>query len=555
METSLIPRPRQRWTLALVCAAVFMLLLDVTVVAVALASIGESLHSDLAGLQWVVDAYVLPLASVVLTAATVADKIGRRRVFAAGMAVFTLGSLGCALTQTTMQLDMLRAVQGFGGAMLFGVALPLIAGAFPAGAARAHAMGVFGATVVAATAIGPVLGGLLVTTGGWRWVFLINVPVGVACLVLGRHRLFDSRTAAPKPIDWAGTVLLVAFLVSALLGLIRGGDDGWGSARVVGLFGAAVVLLVAFLVREAAATHPMLRLRLFRRPAFTGIMIASFTVEAALVAATNYLGIYCMNGLGYRPLTGGLMFLPLTAVGFVCAPLAARLVGRVPDRWLIGGSLALIAIGMAMMTGLTGGSHWTHLIPGFVVAGAGLGVSSSTISNAALATVGPEEAAVAAGSSNTFRKFGNSVGVAVLGVVFAHAITGRAADRLTALPGMSGHVAALEKALGSGAGITVADSVPAPLRVPVQAIARDSIAAGVNTMLTVGAVAAGIAAVLVVLLLRSKSTHVAGEVREPAERGLPADPMPVALTQRAAAAGSNMYRGVRPAVDRAKWCG
>ena len=511
MAEVVIGRVQQRWTLALVCTAVFMLLLDVTVVAVALASIGASLHADLAGLQWVVDAYVLPLPSVLLTAATVADKIGRRRVFAAGMVVFTLGSLGCALAQSAMQLDLLRAFQGLGGAMLFGVALPLLAGAFPAGKARARAIGAFGATVAGATAVGPVLGGVLVTSGGWRWVFLVNVPIGVACFALCLRRLVDSRVEQPNPIDWAGTTLLIALLVCALLGLIRGADDGWGSTRIVGLFVAAGVLLAAFLAREATAAYPMFRLRLFRQPAFTGVMVASFAVEAVLVSATNYLGIYCQNGLGYQPLTGGLMFLPLTAVGFVCAPLAARLIGRVPDRWLIGGSLALVAIGMAMMSGLTGGSHWTHLIPGFVVAGVGLGASSSTISHAALATVGPEQAGVASGTSNTFRKLGNSVGVAVLGVIFAHAITGRAADRLAALPGLAGHSQPLSDAMGSGAGITVAAYVPAPLRPEVTAIARDTIAAGVNTMLAVGAVTAAVAALLVVLLVRSRGTHATPE--------------------------------------------
>ncbi|MDN5854820.1 MAG: MFS transporter, partial [Actinomycetia bacterium] len=214
------PRTRRGWTLALVCTAIFMLLLDVTVVAVALGDMQQSLDASLADLQWVVDAYALSLACFLLTSATVGDRIGRRRVFLAGMAVFTIGSLACALAGDALVLDLTRAVQGIGGAMLFGTAIPIIGDAFREPKARAAAIGIFGATLGGATAVGPLIGGLLVDTAGWRWIFLVNVPVGVIALAAGLRVLPESRADNPRRADWPGTILLTVALLTALLGVI-----------------------------------------------------------------------------------------------------------------------------------------------------------------------------------------------------------------------------------------------------------------------------------------------------------------------------------------------
>jgi MFS family permease len=242
--TPSVPARVQRWTLLIVCTAIFMLLLDVTIVSVALADIQRDLDASLADLQWVVDAYTLPLAGLLLTAATLGDRVGRRRVFAAGLALFTAASLACATATSAGMLDGVRAAQGIGGALLFGTALPIIGAAFPRPAERARAIGLFGATLAAATAVGPLVGGVLVDGPGWRWIFLVNVPIGGLALIAAR-RLAETSSPTARRADWVGTALLTGGLLALLLGLIRGNDDGWGSGVVVTLFAAAAALLVA----------------------------------------------------------------------------------------------------------------------------------------------------------------------------------------------------------------------------------------------------------------------------------------------------------------------
>jgi EmrB/QacA subfamily drug resistance transporter len=482
------------WTLGLTCVAVFMLLLDVTVVAVALPAISLDLHASLSSLQWVIDAYTLPLAGLLLTAATMGDRLGRRRIFIAGMALFTLGSLGCALAPTSLALNLTRALQGSGAALLFGTALPLIGAAYPESRRRAGAIGIFGATLAAATAIGPLVGGALVDGPGWRWIFLVNVPIGVASLIAARGRLAESRADQPRPADWPGTVLLVVALLALLLGLIRGNTDGWASGRVIGLLVAGGLLLVGFVVRQLTARTPMVDLRLFAGRSFLGVGIAAFAGSATLVASTTYLALYVQNALGYSPLAAGLRFLPLTVVSFVAAPIAARQAGRIPDRMLLGGALALIAVGMWLASGLSGSTSWTHLLPGFVLAGAGMGISSAALSSAALSAVEPGRAGMATGTVNTLRQLGVAVGVAVLGAIFQRRTTAVAADKLTSRD--------LLDRIGSGAGQLAARGVPAPMRTHVAAVGREASALGLDRVLVIGSVGAAVAAIAAVVLIR-----------------------------------------------------
>ncbi|GIH14521.1 MFS transporter [Rugosimonospora africana] len=495
-------RRHPRWTLAIVCVATFMLLLDVTVVAVALGDIQTDFGSDLSSLQWVVDAYTLPLAGLLLTAATLGDRIGRRRIFLAGMALFTLGSLACALAWSPLILDLTRAAQGVGGALLFGVGLPLVGAAFPEPRARAAAIGVFGATLAGATAVGPLVGGALVDGPGWRWIFLVNVPIGLAALVAGWLRLEESRVAAARAADWPGTALLTAGLLALLLGLIRGNADGWLSAEILGLFAAAAVLLVGFVIREASAREPMLDLRLFRNASFAGVSIGAWAVSATLVAATSYLGLYLVNTLNYSPFQAGLRFLPLTVASFVAAPIVARLVDRVPPRVTVGGGLALSALGLWLAGQLHGDSRWTALLAGFIVAGVGLGMANASMSQAALAAVDHTRAGMATGTVNTMRQIGVAAGVAVLGAVFQHRATADMARQLAAARVPHGQASAIADAVGSGAGLRVADSAPAALRPALAAAARVATVNGLNEILIGGAIAAGIAALIALVVVR-----------------------------------------------------
>lgn len=511
MDATTTGRGTQRWTLLLVCIAVFMLLLDLTVVSVALARIQQEFDADLADLQWVVDAYTLPLACLLLSAATLSDRIGRRRVFLAGMAIFTAGSLACALAWSPLALDVTRAMQGVGGALLFGTALPLIAAAYPDARRRAGAIGIFGATLAAATAVGPLVGGALVEGPGWRWIFLVNVPIGAIALVLGARRLRESRADRPRRLDVTGTALLTGALLCLVLALIRGNADGWSSAFIVGLFVGAGVLLAGFLVREATAAEPMLDLGLFRSLPFTGVAVAAFAISATVIGATTYLALYMLNTLGYGPLAGGLRFLPLTVASFFAAPLVARLGHRLPVWLVIGVGLALGGVGMLLMGRLDAGSEWTALLAGFVLAGAGMGVLSYSISQAAVSAVETGRAGMATGAVNTMRQVGVAAGVAVLGAVFQHQVTQQASDRLADAGVPSGKAQAAADAIGSGAGTQVADGLPAAARAALAHVAKAATASGLDDVLVAGGIACLVSAVLAAVLIGARRRTSAPE--------------------------------------------
>jgi EmrB/QacA subfamily drug resistance transporter len=478
-----------------------MLVLDMTIVAVALADIQREFDADLSELQWVVDAYTLPLAGLLLTAATLGDRGGRRRVYICGLVLFTWGSLGCALSGSALQLDGARALQGVGGALVLGVGLPIIGAAFPDTKKRAAAVGAYGATLSAATAVGPLLGGLLVDGPGWRWIFLVNVPVGIVALVAAIARLADSRSPAPRRADWVGTVLLSGGLVALVLALIRGNEEGWTSPEILGLFGAAVVLLGAFVPWEFQRRDPMLEMRLFRVPAFTAIGFGALAISATLIASTSYLALYMQNALGFTPFQTGLRFLPLTVASFVASLVGAALFHRVPLRFLLGGSLIVSAEGMLLLAHLDGDLSWAGLVPGFVLAGIGLGVSSAVISYGSL-TCPPEQAGMATATLSTLRQIGVAAGVAMLGALFTSTVKGTATERLDGAPLPDKAITDAVDALGSGAGVRIIENAPSLARDWLSDVARDASADGMNAILLVGGGLAAVAAVAAFVLIR-----------------------------------------------------
>jgi EmrB/QacA subfamily drug resistance transporter len=426
-------RPNAGWTLLVVCSATFMLTLDVTIVSVALSQIATDLHAGLSALQWVVDAYTLPLAGGLLSAAVLGDRIGRLRLFVTGLAVFTVSSLACALAANALQLDLARAVQGVGAAMLFGTALPLLGAAYPEPARRAKAVGAFGASYAAATALGPLIGGVLTEGLGWRWIFLVNVPIGLLTLV-GCRWLPESRPETAPGNDWVGAGLLTGGLLTLLLALIRGNAEGWGSLQILGLFAVSALLLGGFVVWEGQHPEPMLSLRLFARPAFAGVAIQSFATGATLVAATYYLALHLQNTVGLSPLTTGIRFLPLTMTAFVAALLTAAVLHRTGTTAPLVAGLVLAGIGLLSLIRLDATGSFSSLVPGFLAAGAGLGIGAAAVASAALASVEPHDAGMATGTVNTFRQVGISAGVAALGALMQHGTTRKAATHLAALP-------------------------------------------------------------------------------------------------------------------------
>jgi EmrB/QacA subfamily drug resistance transporter len=411
---------RERWlTLAVVSAGTAMLLLDVTVVNVALPVIGDDLGASFDELQWVIDAYALTLAATLLTAGVLADRHGRRRVYAIGLALFTLFSALCGAAGSGVALDLARGAQGVGAAAMFAASLALLANEFQ-GRERGFALGVWGAITGAALALGPLVGGVLVDTLSWRWIFLVNVPIGVLLIWATLRRLPESHDPTPRGLDPAGLVTFGGAAFLATFGLIRGNVDGWSSLPVTGSLAAAVALLAAFVVVERRGASPMLPGALFRIPAFTGTALVAFAQSFALYPLFLFLAIYLQGVLGYSPTETGLRMLPLTLVLFAVAPLSGRLTGRVQLRVLLVAGLLLIAASLLLMRGIDPSSEWTALLPGFVVGGLAIGVISPALAAAMVGVLPVEQSGLASGVNNTFRQLGIAVGIAALGAIFQH---------------------------------------------------------------------------------------------------------------------------------------
>lgn len=491
------------WTLAAVSVATFMLLLDVTVVNVALPAIRADLGASFTDLQWVVDAYALTLAALVLTAGSLADRLGRRRVFVAGLAVFTVASLLCALSPDPTFLILARGLQGIGAAAMFAVSLALIAHEFDAGRDRGTALGIYGATIGVAVAIGPLLGGALTDGLGWESIFLLNVPVGVAALAMTTLRLRESRDPQATRVDWAGTATFSAALFALVFALVRGNDEGWSSTLIVSLLSAAAALMVAFVTIERRVREPMLPLGLFRRPAFTGIQIAALTISGSIFSLFLYLSLYLQNYLGLSPLQTGLRYLPITLAVFFASPLAGLLVSRVPARILLFGGLSTVAGGLLLMGGIDAGDGWTTLLPGFLVAGVGVGLLNPVIADVAVSVVPRAQSGMASGINDTFRQVGVAIGLAVWGAIFV----GRGADRVGELTGLTGHRARdLVEAVSSGA-------LPDTAGGRVAQAAHAGFLSGLNEVFVLGALVAFIGAVLALVLVRG--VGVGAEAVEP----------------------------------------
>jgi EmrB/QacA subfamily drug resistance transporter len=425
---------RKWWTLIAVSVAIFMLLLDITVVNVALPDIQRSLHSSFSDLQWVVNAYALTLAAFLLTAGSVADLIGRRRVFLAGLIVFTGASAVCGFSTSPLMLNLARAVQGTGGAMMFSTSLALLAQAFH-GKERGTAFGVFGAVTGAAVAVGPVLGGLITSGIGWKWIFFVNVPIGIVAVFVTLSKVEESRDPNATGVDWAGLITFSASLFLLVFALVQGNEKGWGSTEILSYLIASAVLIVAFVLVEHLQSRPMLDLSLFRRPAFAGANIVAFCISASFFAMFLYLTLYIQDVLGYSPLQAGLRFLPVTLLSFAVAPFAGKLSVRIPVRLLLGSGLVLAGVGLLAMTTVDAGSGWTTLIPGFVLGGAGIGMINPPLASTAIGVVPHERSGMASGINSTFRQVGIATGIAGLGAIFQHSVTNSAHATL----GASGH--------------------------------------------------------------------------------------------------------------------
>ena len=464
----------KRWTLVVVCAATAMLMLDIAVVNTALSRIAEDLGTGLSGLQWVVDAYTLALASVVLTAGALADRLGRKRMFVGGLSLFTVASLGCALAQDIVFLNTMRAIQGIGAAVMFAVSLALLAQAFPEMKERAGALAAYGATIGGSFAIGPLVGGALTSGLDWQWIFLINIPVGIAAIAITRRYVAESSDPQARRIDWTGQALLTGGLFLLVLALLRGNEDGWTSALIVGELVAAGALLFAFVRWELETREPMLPLGMFKNSAFTGAQVAAFAISASFFAIFLYITLYLQQVLGLSAIEAGLVYLPGTVVMFVVSGATAALGEKVSPRMMIGVGLTLVGAGMLqMLLTVDVDSSWSAALPGSIIAMIGTGLFNPAVTAVALGSVPVEQSGLAAGTNDTFRQAGIALGVAALGALVPaeHAFGGNPAEYVdgfkdallvSAILCVAGAAAAVALIRGQFAGEPSGAAVPEP---------------------------------------------------------------------------------------------
>ncbi len=497
------------WTLFAVCIATLMLLLDVTVVNVALPDIAADLGSSFSDLQWVIDAYALGLAALLLTWGAFADQIGRKKVFIIGLVGFTAASLLCAISTTPLMLNLARALQGFGAAAMFSTSLALLASTFH-GKERGMAIGVWGATTGAAVAVGPLVGGVLIEIASWHWIFLVNIPIGAVALIITLRSVEESKNPFSRGVDIPGAITFSFGLFLAVFALVRGNAEGWGSAIIVGSFVVAAVLLIAFVVVQRRSPKAMLDLTLFRNRSFVGVSLAAFALSTGMFSLFLYLTLWFQNGLGFTPLEAGLRFLPLTLLSFFVAPIAGRLSSRISPGILIGLGLAFVGVGVLSLRVVDGQSEWTAMLPGFVLCGIGIGMTNPPLASTAVSVVDVRRAGMASGINSTFRQVGVAVGTAAFGAGMAALVEHHVRETVNKIASASGQAPPVT--LPSGEELTQgAPQVVSGLLGGKQTY-LDAYTASLDTIFLIAGVLALVAAALCAVLIRKADIESAAAV-------------------------------------------
>jgi EmrB/QacA subfamily drug resistance transporter len=487
---------RKWWPLVTVCLGTFMLLVDVTIVNVALPQMAIDLQTSFNSLQWVIDGYALSLGVLLLGAGSLGDRLGHRRFYVGGLVLFALSSLACGLATDDVQLIAARVVQGVGAAAMFTTTFALLNSSYQ-GRERGTAYGIWGGVSGAAAAVGPILGGVLTEGLNWRWIFLVNLPVSVAAVVLCRVALRADGPRLAGRFDLTGTATFTVAAAALTLAVIRANDVGWGSVQTWGLLVLSALALAAFVLVERRSAEPMLDLSLLRNRSFAGILIASLLVNFAAFAAFTYTSIWLQSVIGLSPLEAGLAGLPVSVFSVVVSGLAgAKLHGRSP-RAIIGGGMLLIGLGglvCALMVDAS--SSWPALIAGYSIIGVGVGLTMPTLASSAMGAVAPQRGGMAAGAITTARQLGFAIGIAVLGTVFAsraqHYLAGHGAPD----PAQTAH------GLAAGQAARILAAVPGSARSTVDTVLHGAAAAGIDAGFYVSAGVGLLGGVAVLLLVR-----------------------------------------------------
>jgi EmrB/QacA subfamily drug resistance transporter len=408
---------RKWWTLVAVSFGLFMIMLDNTVVNVALQSIREDLHMSLSELEWVVNAYFLTFAVLLLPGGKLGDRYGRRRLFVIGLVIFTASSLACGLATSASPLIAFRAVQGVGAAMMNPATLSIITATFPP-KQRGTAMGIWVGVSAVALALGPVTGGLLAEYAHWSWIFFINVPIGIVAIVAAEVVIKESRdTSREQRLDLPGLVASAIGLFALTYALIEANQKGWTSAEILGLFGVAVVAFTVFVLLELRQRNPMLDLSLFRNSTFTGANLTMALVALSMFGVFFYVSLFVQGVLGYSPVKAGASFLPMTLCIIFFAPVAGKLSDRIGSRWLMSTGMLLVSVSLVLFSLLDASSDFWNLLPALLVGGAGMAMGMTPTTAAAMGSVPVDKAGVGSGVLNSMRQVGGSLGVAISGAI------------------------------------------------------------------------------------------------------------------------------------------
>ena len=509
------------WTLGAMCFALFMIMLDNTVVNVALPSIQRDLHASLSSLEWTVNAYTLTFAVLLVTGGRLGDIFGRRRMFLFGVIVFALSSLAIGFAPSDTALIAFRAVQGVGAAFMMPATLSIITQAFPPHQ-RGTAIGTWAGVSALALAIGPVVGGFLTQQVSWRAIFFINPPIAVIAVAVTLFATRESRDeTVSRTIDFPGIAAITAGLTALILALVEGNRWGWGSARIITLFAVAIIGLCAFVVIERRSASPMVDFAFFRSRSFLGANIVAFIVSFAMLAMFFFMALYLQNVLHFSPLQAGVRFLPTTLVIIVAGPLAGRLTDKIGPRPLMTGGLVVIALSLFLQSRITVHTGYLTLLPGFMLMGAGMGLVMSPMSTAAMNAVDRRKAGVASGVLSMSRMVGGTFGVAVMGALITTIGRSKIDAGLPHFPAATR--AAIANSLGGGGAVT-GHHVSAH----VVAVVREAFVSALSTGLTIGAVATLVGAVVAWSLIQREPTAAEPAAgAEPAAEPEAADQPPV----------------------------
>jgi EmrB/QacA subfamily drug resistance transporter len=498
---------RKWWTLGAMCFALFMIMLDNTVVNVALPSIQKDLGASISGLEWTVNGYTLSFAVLLATGGRLGDIFGRRRMFLSGVIIFALSSATAGLAPDETSLVVSRIVQGVGAALMMPGTLSIITDAFPAHE-RGKAMGTWAGVSALALAVGPVLGGFLTEHVSWRAIFYLNIPVAIGAVAATLFAVRESRdTSVGRDVDYAGVGVLTAGLTALVLALVEGNSWGWSSPQIVALLALAVVALPAFVAVEHRVKAPMVQFDLLSDRNFLGAVVVALVITFAMMGVFFFLALYMQDILGYTPLEAGIRFLPSTLMIVGVAPIAGRLADRFGPRWLIAGGLTLVAASLFTFSRIAVDSGYIDLLPGFVLLGIGIAMTMSPMTSAAMNAVPVQKAGIASGVLSMFRMVGGSLGIAITGAIFQGLVSSRLGSELAGSGVSAAQQGQVSEQLGGGVTGHIAGLDPTQTKA-VAAAGSEAFVYALSHAMTVSGFVALLGAVVGATAIRAKARKI-----------------------------------------------